>query len=326
MVPGALNGSAVAATATGPRTCKVYFQDAEGGIREHAWAHGWHATPEPVFKAKLWSPLAAISWDGGNQVRVYSITDDDYLQEWCFQNGSWNSGYLTESQFKVSPESKLSAVFWQDGGAHIRLYCQEPSSNHIQEFVNGNPWKRGSQLPEAVPGSSIAAVGWQTERIHLRVYYQAPDLTIQEHCYEKGWVKGHFSTKGQPYGTSIAAIASLTDGNPKLRVYYQFQGGDVCGESWQNGAWRGWTEMVVGPVRASVNLSALQYGGMENVRVYYQADDLRMREQCQDANHVLWYEGNFMDREHHDERISTGDQYWNWKHGQLTTGNFQPRT
>ncbi|KAI0389956.1 fucose-specific lectin [Xylariaceae sp. FL0594] len=295
MAPLALNGSAVAATATGNRICKVYFQDAEGGIRERAWAHGWHVTPAPIFTAKLWTPLAAISWDGGNQVRVYSLTDDDCLQEWCFINGNWSSGYLTKSKYKVSPDSKLAAVYWQDGGAHIRLYCQEPSSNQIQEFVNGNPWKRGSRLPEAVPGTGISAVGWQAGgTIHLRVYYQAPDLTLREHCWERGWSNGNFITKPQPFRTPIAAAAAADDSGTKIRVFYQFQDGGVVEDSYDNGAWRSWTASVVKPLRAGVSVSALQYGGMNAVRVYYQANDLLMREMCQDAGRVVYFQGNFV--------------------------------
>jgi hypothetical protein len=67
-IPGVLSDSGVAATTTGPLKCKVYCQDAEGVIREYTNDAGWMATSSPTFSAKFFSPLAAISYDSGNEV------------------------------------------------------------------------------------------------------------------------------------------------------------------------------------------------------------------------------------------------------------------
>lgn len=67
------------------------------------------------------------------------------------------------------------------------------SSNAIQEYCVGDPWKKGATLPVADVGSNLAAVSWtQKGKPHLRIYYQTEDLSVQEHCYDNGWSKGKF--------------------------------------------------------------------------------------------------------------------------------------
>jgi hypothetical protein len=66
--PGVLNGSDVAATAIGSLKCNVYYQNAQGVIREYINNGGWMATNSSTFSAKLFSPLAVISFDSGKEV------------------------------------------------------------------------------------------------------------------------------------------------------------------------------------------------------------------------------------------------------------------
>jgi len=70
-IPGVLSGSGIAATATGTLKCKVYCQDVEGVIREYTCDGdaGWRAT-RTTFSAKLFSPLAAVSYYSDNEVRT----------------------------------------------------------------------------------------------------------------------------------------------------------------------------------------------------------------------------------------------------------------
>lgn len=68
--PGILDGSDVAATATGELKCNVYYQSAQGVIREHVKDGGWKATNSSTFSARMFSPLAAISFDSGKEVCI----------------------------------------------------------------------------------------------------------------------------------------------------------------------------------------------------------------------------------------------------------------
>src|SRR5271156_4690968 len=70
---GILSGTSVAATALSAATLRVYLQDDQGGIRQGTYPtagspSGWGVSSTPIFTAKLYTPLAAISWDGGKQV------------------------------------------------------------------------------------------------------------------------------------------------------------------------------------------------------------------------------------------------------------------
>lgn len=134
------------------------------------------------------------------------------LQEWCGINGHWGPGYLTDLGVRVAPNTSIAATNWDK--TSIRVYCQgnatasqtiiaytnlmlptEESSNAIQEFCVGHPWKRGATLPIADSGSDLAALSFKDGgKIHLRVYYQAPDLSLREHCYDSGWFEGKKSS------------------------------------------------------------------------------------------------------------------------------------
>ena len=68
-----LSGTSIAATAVSAAALRVYFQDDQGGIREgtyptHGSPSGWGVSKNPIFSAKLFTPLAVISWDNGKQV------------------------------------------------------------------------------------------------------------------------------------------------------------------------------------------------------------------------------------------------------------------
>ncbi|KAI1456392.1 hypothetical protein F4805DRAFT_230054 [Annulohypoxylon moriforme] len=124
---GVLSGSDVAATAVDAYKCNVYYQDARGVIREHVHADGlWAATNSSTFSAKLFSPLVVVNFNGGKEVRVYCVSEDDYLEEWCYSTGRgcWSPGHLTKSKFRVAANTKLAAVYWDDNGPQIRVYAQ----------------------------------------------------------------------------------------------------------------------------------------------------------------------------------------------------------
>ena len=58
---GILFNSAVTAVAPSLQNCQVYFQDAQGGIRESLYSGVWTASNSVLFTAKLFSPLAVIT-------------------------------------------------------------------------------------------------------------------------------------------------------------------------------------------------------------------------------------------------------------------------
>lgn len=72
--------SAVAATVVNGGGFRVYFQDTQNGIREAIYNGKWTTSNEVLFTARRSSPLAVVSWDGGNQV---SCRLSHYMAKTC---------------------------------------------------------------------------------------------------------------------------------------------------------------------------------------------------------------------------------------------------
>ncbi|KAI1355815.1 fucose-specific lectin [Xylaria sp. FL0043] len=289
----ARDNSDVASFATGSYECRVYYQDSDEVIREHIHhLDGWKPSNVPGFKAKPGSPLAAVGW--GPEIRVYCVSVEGNLEEWCYSPGQdrWQPGYLSDGKYPVAAASKLAAVFWYDGSPHIRVYAQD-SENQIVEYANSGPsWSKRVVVPGAQVGASMAAVCWEENGIRLRLYYQFIDGGIKEHCSDAGgdWFSGDFSTPGLPPYTALAALAWPGSGAP-VRVYFQDPGASIA-EFKHNQTW-GYDSTVVGPLRPGRRISALEWGSGAELRVYYQADDNKIREMAR-SNGGPWEAGEFV--------------------------------
>nr|UWK20060.1 fucose-specific lectin [Trichoderma albolutescens] len=277
--------SGVAATVTSSSSFRVYFQDVQNGIREAIYDGGWTTSNTVLFKARRSTPLSVISWDEGKQIRIYCVSANGLLEEWCHNNGgSWAPGYLTNLKVRVAPNTSIAAVNWD--GSSIRVYCQEESSNAIQEFCVGNPWKRGATLPVADQGSNLAAVSWKDQgKVHLRVYYQAPDLSLKEHCYDAGWYEGGFNPGVALKNSGIAATGWFNSG-VQLRLYWQDSQGQMTGYKW-SGSWS--PTGSINPVPVGTHMSAINWNSGGNIRVYYQSFNGSISEECNDGD--SWYNG-----------------------------------
>ncbi|KAM0465859.1 hypothetical protein ACHAPV_000804 [Trichoderma viride] len=271
--------SAVAAVAASSKSFRIYFQDTQNGIREGVYNDGkWTVSGKAIFRARRLSPLSAVSWDGGSQIRIYSISEDGLLEEWCNgSGGQWVPGYLTKLKVQTAPNSSVAAVNWD--GTNIRVYCQE-SSNAIQEYCVGDPWTRGATLPVADQGSNLAAVSWtQKGMVHLRIYYQTADLSVQEHCYDNGWSKGGFNPGIALKNTAIAATA-WNDSGAQLRIYTQDTYGLLKGYKW-SGSWEK-TEFS-SSVPVGTHMVAVNWHDGKIVKVYYQSEDGTIWEEGDDG-------------------------------------------
>ncbi|KAJ4299250.1 hypothetical protein N0V90_004494, partial [Kalmusia sp. IMI 367209] len=122
--PGLLYGNDIAITATGPLKCNVYFQDAQGVIREYTKNGCWKATNSSNVSAKLFTPLTVINFDSGKEIRIYYISEANYLEELCFSSGrsDWYTGGINREWFRVAAETRLAAVYCADeeSGPRIR--------------------------------------------------------------------------------------------------------------------------------------------------------------------------------------------------------------
>ncbi|GAW11338.1 hypothetical protein ANO14919_006820 [Xylariales sp. No.14919] len=292
----AQDGTDVAITATGEYECKFYYQDTTRVIRESIHlVSGWRHTTTPTFSAKPASPLAAISFDAGKEVRVYCVSVDGYLEEYGYSSkqSGWWGGALNKLKFRVAAASKVAAVYWSNN-YNIRVYAQGPD-NKIQELVydNSSGWRKGAILPVAEDGSSLAAVRWEKEgQSCLRVYYRASDSTVKEHCYENSrWFSGEFSIPEiPPYASITAVVFSDSRAGVHLRVFLQ-DSGDSIAAYHNDGAWN-YQGTVIGPLRPGRRFAALEWKEGSELRVFYQDDDNKIHEQAQ-SNAGAWYNGEY---------------------------------
>ena len=162
----------------------------------------------------------------------------------------------------------------------------------------------------AQTGSSIAVASWWHDGICLRVYYQAPDLTLREHCLDSSanvWFDGmcistasqedfdqyltsgtgEFTTNKVPPRSSISAFA-WHDSQCHLRVYWQDEQLNFVGYECE-GSWKP-SGLVLESLPRDTKSSAVKWRGGHKIRLYYQAANGNIREECQ--NDGAWFSGS----------------------------------
>ncbi|KAF8459743.1 fucose-specific lectin [Kalaharituber pfeilii] len=268
--------TATAAIAFGNVHLRVYFQDKDGWVRESQWDGSWTGggTANRLFKAKINTPLAAVTWGSSPHIRVYYVDDNDTLQEHCWDS-SWYHGALGNSNVKVSSNSKIGACTWS-ATPSIRVYYQEASSTTLREYGwDGSGWYQGAfKIDHAIDGSSIAAVALRNQA-SLRIYYQTSDLWIREHCWEGHWTAGHNLTQA-PGCTTIGAITWSSD--PQIRVYFHDYNGGIL-ENAYSGGWN--TPVKLTNALRDTYLSVCCWGSV-HIRIYYQEQPQKVQEYCWD--------------------------------------------
>ncbi|KAH8745417.1 fungal fucose-specific lectin-domain-containing protein [Hyaloscypha sp. PMI_1271] len=296
---GILLGTSVASTALYSEACSVYFQDMDGCILQsdnnnnnnnNNNSQGWADTTERLFSAKLFTPLAAISWDDGNEVRIYYLSNDNVLQDWCWSKSSGSySGKLGELRVRAAANTSIAAVNWDNNGTRIiRVYCQVAGSNRIQEFYGESQWKRGDSPCIARIGTSIAIAKWANTKVNLRLYFQDEDFSLREYYWDGKWKKGEFNPGKAPKHTTIGALAwyDSTRGM-QVRVYWQDSQRDLVGYEYDQ-SWNS-VGVIVGQVPRRVRASALDWNNGANIRVYFQAGSRDILEHCYDGD--AWFVG-----------------------------------
>jgi hypothetical protein len=125
-----LPGTSLACAIPSSSSRIVYYQDAQGGIREAVNSAEWKGSGPALFQAKLLSPLAAVAPADGDEVndkiRIYSLSEQNLLQEWCYSmRDGWHLGELGELKIQPAANSSVAATQWDDNGTtQIRVYYQ----------------------------------------------------------------------------------------------------------------------------------------------------------------------------------------------------------
>ncbi|KAI0742642.1 hypothetical protein C8Q80DRAFT_918213 [Daedaleopsis nitida] len=249
-----------------------------------------------LFAAAPLTPLASISWDDGNEIRVYYINEDFKLRERCYSTSrsSWYEGELNELNIHAAEDTSIAAVCFSDGDLFIRVYCQESHSDQIQEFCNdGRKWRRGpAAFPNALSGSAISAVVYKAEGWRERLYCQSTDMSIQEYCFDEdegGWYRGDVDLGKTSACYPISALYDNSGDSGAPSVYWMNSAQEICHSMRVDGKWT--LSKVVGPLVNGTKFAAAQLDTIGSVGVYYQAADTSVKEVCKDGSDKQWHAG-----------------------------------
>ncbi|KAK8110216.1 uncharacterized protein PG998_006673 [Apiospora kogelbergensis] len=162
--------------------------------------------------------------------RVYMQDEDDYIIEFIYKDGQWNSGTQI---VQAAPGAGIAAVWWDQLGrasSGICLYYLNKDFVLCEknlDLYKENKWYDGGLVNKGwklYPTSQISAKIQQMSRTHktdLRMFVvgQMEDGTIQAYLYRGGeWslVKGWDFGKGHP-GTCL----TVCEHKYENRVFYQ---------------------------------------------------------------------------------------------------------
>ncbi|KAK0435970.1 fungal fucose-specific lectin-domain-containing protein [Armillaria borealis] len=229
------------------------------------------------------TPLAAINFNGGKEVGVPNLLHKARKSTNSASIGRWFPGELGGMKIQAATNTSIAAIQYGDdqGGVHIRMYCQELASDAIKELYNDGYWFRGATLPVALSGSSIAAVTYSWNGLQLRVYYQTDDLSIKEHCLNDN-SPGKLDFGKAPGCVPISALGyGTSDGGAELHVYWRNPENQIVGTK-NTGSW-GPVNKVVGGLKPGIQFAAAQWSNGKNLRLYYQTADDSVLEMVNDG-------------------------------------------
>jgi len=276
---------------------RVFYQLLRGVVQEAKHLDGIWTNQDLTFSPVDDSPLAAITYDAGKEIRVYFLDTDYVVQEYCFTHGKgWYRGDIGKQGAKASPASGLAAIAYGsdvlgagEKGVHIRVYYQEASTNDVAELANDGYWHAGElRIPEALGATKLAAVAYYfQDQTQIRLYYQDRGLYIKEHGHNNsGWFKGALDA-GQI--TAHSPIAAVAFGEVQLQVYYRDTRGRVVFVK-NTGSWSG--PNVIEGLGPSYNFAVLQWESGKYLRLYYQTFAGAIAEHCSDNGGQSWFPGN----------------------------------
>ncbi|KAI0676396.1 fungal fucose-specific lectin-domain-containing protein [Trametes maxima] len=284
-----------------------------------AWAFA--PTLESVHDVQTLTPLFTYSEDGPKKdvLRRKTIASRRcraFTTDWCFQTTAlechhsrwWGPAITTDGQPRILPWTDFAIVGPRGGCA--KLYYQDASGGVLESVYTEarGRWEGGvNDLPlfDAALGTPLAAVGWPggstNKRVsEIRVFYLDREHRLREsRCILSQELEPHSWVAGSSLDKldirvsadgSISAFSYLDRGASHARVFYQDANTDHIKELYYDGGT--WSRGAVLPVAlkgtsiAAIVLTPLRF------RVYYQDDDLSIREHCFNLGEN-WFEGKF---------------------------------
>lgn len=178
----------------------------------------------------------------------------------------------------------------------MRVYFQRINGPIDQATHVDNVWSNSLLKNQPVIASPLASVTYD-EGKEIRLYSLDASYAVQESCYSegKGWYPGdisQLSAKVCPTAGLAAVVFGDEKGGVHLRVYYQETGTHAIKELANDGHWHNGELSLTGAITGT-NLAAVAYNFKQQnqIRLYYQALDLSLKEYCYDNSG--WSPGGF---------------------------------
>lgn len=199
---------------------RVYYQDAQNLVREHAYEAGEWQAGATLATAASGSGLAATRWldDDGVHIRIYYQNAQNLICEHAYDGGRWQSG----ATLVAAPAgSSLTAALWNDAaGTHVRLYYLDAHSIIREYCYDSGHWGPGATLPAAGADSGLGAGAWYDGAgAHVRVYYVDAKNMLCESYYDGGWQVGTLARAAAD--SSVTATLWTDAAGAHIRVYYK---------------------------------------------------------------------------------------------------------
>ncbi|KAJ3559349.1 hypothetical protein NM688_g402 [Phlebia brevispora] len=208
----------------------------------------------------------------------------------CLASGLWRHPIKIEGVSNIMPGSAIAVTMPGLWRAHV--FYQNPKGG-VLESKHYGVWSGGIDDPAAFrapPFTPLAVVDCKDGN-EIRVYFINEQSLLREACYsaaKESWVDGPLNELNiQAAGnSSIAAfqfdIPQLTAPESNSLTIQEFCTDDTV--QWQRGA-------ILPTALSGSSLAAVSYTyqGLQ-VRIYYQAEDLSIREHCWNGAHG-WHQG-----------------------------------
>jgi len=276
---------------------QLFYQLLNGHVEESSHRDGVWKNQQLTFSPVDDTPLAAITYSGGKQIRVYYLDTNYFVQEYCFTDNKWYQGEVNKLGARAVPSAGLAAAAFGvdvhgvgEKGVHIRVYYQDATTNRVEELANDGSWYKGKlEINDALGATDLAAVAyWFQDQTQIRVYYQDRGLSLREYGYNKtGWFKGAFNP-GQ--ATAHTPLAALAFSSVQLQVYYRNLKGEIVYVK-NTGSWG--TPIVIKDIGPGYNLAVLEWDNGNRLRLYYQLFSGALAEYCSDDGGKTWFPGKF---------------------------------
>lgn len=234
-----IQGTAISAVAPEADSYRITYQLEDGTIRQkdessNIVAISGSSDPSPPLGS---SPLATVSWNDGEQVRVYFLDSGYTIGELRYTQGEgWRRGNVFVRGIKVAPGAGLAAAVAKfDDRPQIHLFYQELYNRIVVELIDydGNDnWTSGSlYLGDTLADTKLAAVAYFSEaRLHVHLFYQSAKLLVKEHYFNgDDWGSGGFNPSGSsaPSRCPIAATTFVSNQLPQVQVYWHSRTGMI---------------------------------------------------------------------------------------------------